>query len=86
MLESSKTIMIIITEYKIAYLSRFVKRELAKAAHPDGSAAFAARETWEQIVKWMRRGLSKGDAREQDRRGTDRPKGIGSRRGERMRG
>ena len=85
MLESSKTIMIIITEYKIAYLSRFVKRELAKAAHPDGSAAFAARETWEQIVKWMRIGL-RGDAREQDRRGTDRLKGIGSRRGERMRG
>lgn len=44
-----------------------------------------ARETWEQIVKWMRIGL-RGDAREQDRRGTDRPKGIGSRRGERMRG
>lgn len=43
-------------------------------------------KTWEQSVKWMRIGLSKGDAREQDRRGTDRPKGIGSRRGERMRG
>lgn len=36
-----------------------------------------ARETWEQIVKWMRIGL-RGDAREQDRRGTDRPKGLGA--------